>query len=67
MVHVFIISFLACFPEISPTEEERFPENPRFDYDDDDLDDATDCDDSNPEVGLPTWFYMDADGDGFGV
>ena len=62
-----LLTFLACFPEISTSEENRFPENPNHNYDGDDFGDAEDCDDSNPDIGLPQWYYKDADGDGFGV
>jgi len=64
---IVITLMLACFPEIRDGEEERFPENPRHNYDGDPYDDASDCDDSNPDIGLPQWYYKDADGDGFGL
>ena len=64
---MFILLSFACFPEITTSDEQRFPENPRHNYDGDPYDDASDCDDSNPDIGLPQWYYKDADGDGFGL
>ena len=60
-----LLTLLACFPEISKYEEERFPENPNHDYDGDTISDAEDCDDANKDIGRPLTYYMDADGDGF--
>ena len=62
-----LLTFLACFPEISKYEEERFPENPNHDYDGDTISDAEDCDDANKDIGRPITYYLDEDGDGFGV
>ena len=66
MTFVFL-TLLACFPEISKYEEERFPENPNHDYDGDTISDAEDCDDANKDIGRPITYYLDEDGDGFGV
>ena len=57
---------LACFPDIKESEEQRFPENPTDDYDEDGFMDAEDCDDANPDITVPQTYYLDSDGDGFG-
>jgi len=38
----FLVSMLACFPEIQKEAAERFPENPTDDYDEDAISDAED-------------------------
>lgn len=38
----------------------------RIDPDEDGVDFPFDCDDGNDEIGEPTWWYFDGDGDGFG-
>ena len=63
---VLLSVLLACFPEISKFEEERFPDNPNHDFDGDTIIDAEDCDDANKDVGRPITYYLDSDGDGFG-
>ena len=47
-----LLTLLAYFPEITNYEEERFPENPVHDEDEDRISDAEDCDDANP--AMPT-------------
>ena len=51
MVTTIIFSLFACIPEFKSIEEERFIENPAFDYDQDGYtENQGDCDDRNPTV-----------------
>ena len=51
-MHVLLISlFLACFPEIKSSEEQRFQKNPNEDFDGDGFtENEGDCDDQNTSV-----------------
>jgi hypothetical protein len=61
---VFWLLFQGCFPVFFPRE---FVDNPRHDFDGDDLtEEQGDCDDNDKTVGVKQDWYADADSDGYG-
>ena len=58
---------LACYPEFDNKWAERIVDNPSHDYDGDQFtENQGDCNDGNENIILPSEFYRDDDGDGFG-
>jgi len=64
---VFLHLLVSCYPTFPVVLEGTFPDNPKGDYDGDNLTEQEgDCDDLDPNVGLPRTWYVDSDSDGFG-
>ena len=64
---MWIFSFVSLLSCISSFPEKPIIDNPNDDYDEDGLTEAEgDCDDNNKDITKIIW-YVDGDGDGFGL